>query len=431
MPSKLTIATAASASSLQVLLQQILAQCPPGLTVALIADNLESLQLDRDLFAVDQSRINGVQLQNGCFCGQPGKAGLLSTLHDLGSSEEFDYIVVAGTCVGLTYDFVTEFREFTANGCALADCVALDTIASVLDVATVLEDLQLQTKLRDVLPGWDEEDDTTSVGEYTAEMIEYASVLVLTNTDALDERSLGNTTSLLSLLAPLARQCTPAAGLVRFGEVVGTKGIRSLPSVSRFPGWRQLVSKPDSTVSARGNASAYVFQARRPFHPRRLHNFLEKCRSNDSPLSSVIRSQGVVWLATRPADFLEWFQVGKDFQLDAGGLWCADRPPSEWDTEEETIAELQAHFSKDSTIQDRRQEIVFFGLGLDQLVIDESLASCLLSDTEFAAPHQWLELEDPFPLWDSVDQSEESRSMRGEVAEEELDDAVVAQALAL
>jgi len=49
---------------------------------------------------------------------------------------------------------------------------------------------------------------------------------------------------------------------------------------------------------------------------------------------------------------------------------------------------------------DRRQEIVFIGIGMDEATLRRSLDACLLTDAEMrGGPKAWARLPDPFPRW--------------------------------
>ena len=50
--------------------------------------------------------------------------------------------------------------------------------------------------------------------------------------------------------------------------------------------------------------SRFAFLARRPFHPARLHKVLKR-----GQLDGVIRSNGIIWVATHPEDGIVWNQV--------------------------------------------------------------------------------------------------------------------------
>jgi hypothetical protein len=47
---------------------------------------------------------------------------------------------------------------------------------------------------------------------------------------------------------------------------------------------------------------------------------------------------------------------------------------------------------------DRRQELVFIGIGLDPAALTERLDAALLDVDKFA-PKSWASLPDPFPSW--------------------------------
>jgi hypothetical protein len=48
----------------------------------------------------------------------------------------------------------------------------------------------------------------------------------------------------------------------------------------------------------------------------------------------------------------------------------------------------------------QRQELVFIGIGMDEIELYDSLQSCLLTDEEVSRGIEaWLKLDDAFPQW--------------------------------
>jgi G3E family GTPase len=75
------------------------------------------------------------------------------------------------------------------------------------------------------------------------------------------------------------------------------------------------------------------------------------------------------------------------------GLWWAAVPRQDWPSHQQFHQHLQSRW--DSAWGDRRQELVFIGVGMDETGVRAALDDCLAS----ADPRDWSALEDPFPAW--------------------------------
>ena len=75
------------------------------------------------------------------------------------------------------------------------------------------------------------------------------------------------------------------------------------------------------------------------------------------------------------------------------GLWWAAVPRQDWPSHQQFRQHLQSQW--DSAWGDRRQELVFIGVGMDETGVRTALDDCLAS----ADPRDWAALEDPFPAW--------------------------------
>ncbi|WP_151953241.1 GTP-binding protein [Sphingomonas sp. EC-HK361] len=135
---------------------------------------------------------------------------------------------------------------------------------------------------------------------------------------------------------------------------------------------------------------SFVYRARAPFDPVRFHAFSEGGWPN------VIRAKGHFWLATRPDWCGELAQAGAQTMTQALGRWWAAIPPARHPTGEAFQAMMAEKWSP--VWGDRRQELVFIGIGMDQADIRRRLDACLLPATAFT-PQLWADLPDPFPAW--------------------------------
>ena len=136
--------------------------------------------------------------------------------------------------------------------------------------------------------------------------------------------------------------------------------------------------------------TSFVYRARRPFHPARLQAVLT------GPLPGVIRAKGHFWLATRPDWVGEYSLAGAVAVTGGLGRWWSAVPQARWPEDPEWRRQVRANW--DRTFGDRRQELVFIGVGLDQAAITAALDACLLPDATFR-PQAWARLDDPFPAW--------------------------------
>ena len=82
-------------------------------------------------------------------------------------------------------------------------------------------------------------------------------------------------------------------------------------------------------------------------------------------LGGIIRSKGFTWLATYHAAALYWSHAGSHFELkNIGSWWAAVSEEDMANVPAEQLANVRADF--DGFFGDRRQEIIFIGVGIDE-----------------------------------------------------------------
>ena len=96
--------------------------------------------------------------------------------------------------------------------------------------------------------------------------------------------------------------------------------------------------------------------------------------------SPILRSKGFFWLATRPFQFGEWSHAGGMLTVGCGGPWYAEVPKEAWPEDKDVRQSIENDFK--GPWGDRRQELVFIGLGVDTAKITACLDECLLDDAD-------------------------------------------------
>ncbi|EKX54519.1 hypothetical protein GUITHDRAFT_59931, partial [Guillardia theta CCMP2712] len=94
------------------------------------------------------------------------------------------------------------------------------------------------------------------------------------------------------------------------------------------------------------------------------------------------------WLANLPQNIHYWSHAGHYFSLEGLGNWWVATNPAEWPRNREELDKILADFERvpenlgSGRFGDRRQEIVFIGIDMDQEAIEALMDGCLLTDDE-------------------------------------------------
>mmetsp|Transcript_55068 Transcript_55068/g.131109 ORF Transcript_55068/g.131109 Transcript_55068/m.131109 type:complete len:692 (-) Transcript_55068:135-2210(-) len=163
----------------------------------------------------------------------------------------------------------------------------------------------------------------------------------------------------------------------------------------------------EKTPEEKWGISSFVYFRRRPFSPARLKKAIlqlpisgnSEATEGDwkvlsdpgsatavdkaSPLHRVIRSKGFVWLANNHRDPLYWSHAGQFFDLKDFGMFWAATPAEWWPSDAQSLNQIGADWGgATGEFGDRRQEVVFIGLDLDQEGISKIMDDCLATDEE-------------------------------------------------
>jgi G3E family GTPase len=138
---------------------------------------------------------------------------------------------------------------------------------------------------------------------------------ILINRDGLRVAVIVNDMSELEQLNRILSQFNETAKIlnttesrVELSEIMGT-GLSSLDEAESRNGWLEVPRGEEETETEEYGISSFVYRANRPFHPRRLTDALD-ADMEDGLFAGVLRSKGLMWIASRNDWAYDWSQAG-------------------------------------------------------------------------------------------------------------------------
>lgn len=364
--------------------------------VAVIVNDMSEINIDADL--VDRGGANLsrteeklVEMSNGCICCTL-REDLLMQVRELASDGRFDYLLIESTGISEPLPVATTFEFRDVQGNSLADLARLDTMVTVVDGASLIQNYSSTDFLKDHGESLGDHDERTLV-DLLVDQIEFANVVVLNKTDLLSPQELDIVRSIIRGLNAKCKLIETTMSKVHLDDVLDTR-LFDLQEAQDHPLWAQeLYNFTDHIPETEEyGISSFVYRTRAPFDPVKLHAFFNK------PWSGVLRAKGFFWISTRPDYVGEISQAGAFIHHQGVGRWWASVQPDKWPTDGEFEKHLKRNWHAD--YGDRRQEIVFIGLtkDMDEVAIRKQLDACLVAEY-LTNPKHHQSQEDPFPVW--------------------------------
>jgi len=370
-----------------------------GRRVAVIVNDMSEVNIDADLVregGADLSRTEEklVEMTNGCICCTL-RDDLLAEVKRLAAAGRYDYLLIEGTGIAEPLPVAATFDFRDENDESLSDVARLDTMVTVVDCINLLRDYGSSDFLRDRGETAGDEDDRTLV-DLLVDQIEFADTIVLNKvSDATPEqRELAR--KIIIALNPDVKLIEADYASVPMAEVLDT-GRFDFEKAQEHPLWfKELYGHAEHVPETEEyGVASFVYRARRPFHPEKFNAFINRS------FPGLVRAKGHFWLATRPDWVGELSIAGAVCKVSAMGFWWSAIPKSRWPDHEEWRKLMNRHWSP--VWGDRRQELVFIGIGMDEAAIRAELDACLVGSTTAAKfeAETWSSLPDPFPAWRS------------------------------
>lgn len=337
-----------------------------------------------------------IELKNGCICCSL-RDELAERISQIAKSDQFDYVLVEATGISEPMPVAAGFFADDEQGNALEDIVRVDATITVVDAHNFPLDYEKSDTLRERRIALDQADDR-SVSDVLAEQVEFANIIVINKADLVDEIELRRLEAILHQLNPKAKLVRATHGMVPMEILLDTQTF-DFDEASQSSGWQRALIGKKTPPATEFDLASFVYRARRPFHPGRLWDVLQES------MPGVLRVKGFFWLASRHNHAGIWSQAGRAFRDDLAGRWWASLPREEWP--DEPVAQEEINRLHEEPYGDRRQELVFIGVGMDRSLIEARLDQCLLDDVEMQlGQHGWESFADPFSVWWDDDEGE-------------------------
>ncbi|MDJ0879081.1 MAG: zinc metallochaperone GTPase ZigA [Halieaceae bacterium] len=366
-----------------------------GKKVAVIVNDMSEINIDSAIvqneISLNRSEEKLVEMSNGCICCTL-REDLLEEVTNLAKDGRFDYLLIESTGISEPLPVAETFTFADEDGVSLSDVANLDTMVTVVDALNFLRDYDQAKYLQDTGESLGE-DDHRNVADLLVDQVEFADVILISKTDLVEAADIERLTGILKTLNTQARIIPISKGEVDLEEVMGT-GLFNFERAQRAPGWLKEMRGEHVPETEEYGIGSFSYLARRPFHPKKFHDFLHSIED----YGKVIRSKGFFWLATRPEFAGQWSQAGGMAHYGFAGMFWMAVPRKQWPTEPDYLEQIKEKWEE--PFGDMRQELVFIGQGLDQADITRALDECLLSNEEvLKGKEYWSSLEDPFPAW--------------------------------
>lgn len=383
------------------LLNHLLAQAE-GRRWAAVVNDVAAINIDAAVVRSSSGPSSGdvVELGNGCVCCS-NRDELGETIAELAASGSYQHILVETTGVAEPRGIAELFLQKNPFGKSLSDFAQLSALVSVVDSAQFLREWgehQIQNGGVRLAP----EAGTRPVFELMVEQIECADVILLNKVDLLKDEQRAEVERLVRGLNGRAEILATEQSQVsvefllerpRFDPAATISSATWLQTLNTFAAKRKqstvaraaneavsgrkpsLVTRPKKEAAVarheeRFGIRSFVFQARRPF----VRYKLEKTLGRELP--GLLRAKGFFWVDDQPDEMGFLSVAGGVVRYEFLNYWWAALVENGKVKRSEIPAQLEILWQDPGG--DRRQELVFIGVGINEADMRAQLEACLV-----------------------------------------------------
>ena len=370
-----------------------------NLKVAVIVNDMSEVNIDAQLVkkenTLSRTEEKLVEMSNGCICCSL-REDLIIEVEKLAKEGRFDCILIESTGisepipVAQTFSFVDDEKKIN-----LSEISYIDSMITVVDAYNFHKDFGSNDTINSRNLNEEGMDDSRAIVNLLTEQIEFANFIILNKTDLVSESDLKLLEELIHKLNPEAEIIRSSFSKVDIKRILNTK-VYDYEKASQAAGWMKELEKDEHIPETKEyGISSFVFRSRKPFHPQRFWNYI-----NRDFASNIIRSKGMFWIASRNDAALNWSQAGGSLRAEPAGSWWCSMPMSQrlqFPSFVENQKDIEERWDKE--FGDRYSEIVIIGQDLNSQQIEQEFESCLCTKDEIKAWEKKEPFLDTWPVW--------------------------------
>ena len=348
--------------------------------LAAVVNDVAALNVDAAVVRQDPVAGEIVELGNGCVCCS-SRDDLAEAIARLATEGGYEHILVETTGVAEPRGIANLFVQRNPFGRSLGDFARLSALVTVVDAAALAAALRNPAAGRTVRP----EHGPRPIIELMFEQIECADVVVLNQCDRATADELAQVRESVAGLNSRAELTETEHGQVssefllgrdRFdpqATLGGAAWIRALnaavPGAPPPAGWSLRPPAAGPVHETRYAIKSFVYQSRRPFSRDAFRRVI------DNGFPGLLRAKGFYWTREQPDEMGFLSVAGGVARFDTLNPWWAAMIEAGRARLEDRPELIRALWVEPHG--DRRQELVFIGVNLDETAIRAALEKAI------------------------------------------------------